>query len=155
LASELRLQSGEFCVGHVCKFEAKRHVRGLHEAESQEAERTAMSEDQHDHQAARYRAMVFAGPQAMAAAEKSVTAAIDATFGIRRYTTTEGWLVGGLEGNGEANKEGPDKSPVWRQRIVKARREIEVHKTEHRVSVLAASLRPAVVTAFLRALKYD
>lgn len=114
-----------------------------------------MSEDQHEHQAARYRAMVFAGPGAMAAAEKSVTAAIDATFGIRRYTTTESWLVGGLEGNGEVNQEGPKSSIAWRQRIDKARREIEVHKTEHRVSVLAASLRPAVVTAFLRALKYD
>jgi hypothetical protein len=114
-----------------------------------------MSEDQHDHQAARYRAMIFAGPKSMAAAEQSVTVAMDATFGVRRYTTTEGWLVGGLEGNGEVNQDGPKSSPAWRQRVDKARREIEEHKTEQRVSVLAASLRPAVVTAFLRALKYD
>ena len=114
-----------------------------------------MSEDGYDHPSARYRAMIFIGPDAKAAAQESVTAAMDATFGIRRYTTTEGWLVGGLEGNGDANQDGPQSSIAWRQRVDKARREIEEHKTEHRVSVLAASLRPAVVTAFLRALKYD
>ena len=112
-----------------------------------------MSEDQHDHQAARYRAMVFAGPQAMAAAEKSVTAAIDATFGIRRYTTTEGWLVGGLEGNGEANKEGPKSSIAWRQRIVKARREIETIAAEHRVRMMADSINRDEVLTLLEEIR--
>jgi hypothetical protein len=87
-----------------------------------------MSGDGYDHPAARYRAMVFRGPEAMAAAEASVTAAMDATFGVRHYTTTEGWLVGGLEGNGEVNMDGPQSSPAWRLRIDKARREIAEHK---------------------------
>jgi len=42
-----------------------------------------MSEDGYGHPSARYRAMVFDGPEAMAAAEASVTAAMDATFGVR------------------------------------------------------------------------
>ena len=101
-----------------------------------------------------FRAMIFRGPEAMAEARRQVKAAMDATHGVRRYTTTEGWLVGGLEGNGEVNQEGPKSSPAWRMRIDKARREIEEHKAEHRVRVLAASLRPEVVSAFLRALIY-
>ena len=113
-----------------------------------------MSEDGYDHPSSRYRAMVSSGPEAMAAARQQVTAAMDATFGVRRYTTTEGWLVGGLEGNGDVNQDGPRASPAWRQRVDKARREIEEHKAEHRVRVLAASLRPEVVSAFLRALSY-
>ena len=92
-----------------------------------------MSEDGYDHPSARYRAMIFDGPEAKAAAEQSVSAALDATFGIRRYTTTEGWLVGGLEGNGEVNQEGPKSSPAWRQRIEKARREIEEFNREERL----------------------
>ena len=94
-------------------------------------------------------------PEESAAIIAAVNAAFDKTHGIRRYTTTEGWLVGGLEGNGDGNQEGPRASPAWRMRIDKARREIEEHKTAHRVSILAASLQPSVVTAFLRALKYD
>ena len=72
--------------------------------------------------------MVSSGPEAKAEAVQSVTAAMDSTFGIKSYTTTEGWLVGGREGNGDVNKEGPQSSPAWRQRIEKARREIEEHK---------------------------
>ena len=113
-----------------------------------------MSEDGYEHPSSRYRAMVFSGPEAMALAEQSITAAMDATFGVRRYTTTEGWLVGGREGNGEVNQDGPQSSPAWRRRIDKARREIEEHKSEHRVRILAAALRPEVVSAFLRALNY-
>jgi hypothetical protein len=112
------------------------------------------SEDGYTHPSARYRAMVFIGPESMAAAREQVTAAMDATFGVRKYTTNEGWLVGGLLGNGEVNKDGPESSPAWRQRIEKARREIEEHKAGHRVRNLAASLRPSVVAAFLRALNY-
>lgn len=99
-----------------------------------------MSEDQHDYQAARYRAMVFSGSEAMAAAEQSVTAAMNATFGVRRYTTTEGWLVGGIEGNGEVNQKGPRSSPAWRARIDKARREISEHESEFRVREMAEAI---------------
>jgi hypothetical protein len=87
--------------------------------------------------------MVFDGTEAMAAAEASVTAAMNKTFGIRRYTTTEGWLVGGLEGNGEANQEAPRASPVWRIRIDKARREIEELQREERLKD-AQALRDSV-----------
>ena len=116
-----------------------------------------MSEDGYEHPSARYRAMVFGDrtPEESTAVVAAVTAAFDKTFGVKKYTTTEGWIVGGIDGNGEVNKEGPRSSPAWRQRIDKARREIEEHKTAHRVSILAASLRPSVVTAFLRALKYE
>ena len=114
-----------------------------------------MSHVDFENRISQFRAMVFSGPEAKAEAVQSVTAAMDSTFGIKSYTTTEGWLVGGREGNGDVNKEGPQSSPAWRQRIEKARLEISEHKTAHRVSMLAASLRPAVVTAFLRALKYD
>ena len=92
-----------------------------------------MTPQQFEETYSQFRAMVFSGPEAMAAAQESVTAAIDATFGIRRYTTTEGWLVGGLEGNGEVNQEGPKSSPAWRQRIEKARREIEEFNREERL----------------------
>ena len=116
-----------------------------------------MSDDGYDHPSSRYRAMVFYDrtPKESAAIVAAVDTAFDKTFGVKKYTTTEGWLVGGLEGNGEVNQDGPQASPAWRQRIEKARLEISEHKTAHRVSMLAASLRPAVVTAFLRALKYD
>ena len=77
-----------------------------------------------------FRAMVFEGTEQLAEAKVSVTAAMDRLFGVHPYTTTEGWLVGGIEGNGEVNKSGPDKSPAWWQRIEKARREIQEHK-EH------------------------
>jgi hypothetical protein len=89
-----------------------------------------MSHVDFENRISQFRAMVFSGPEAMAAARQQVKAAMDATFGVRRYTTTEGWLVGGREGNGDVNQEGPKSSPVWRQRIDKARREIEEHK-EH------------------------
>ena len=102
-----------------------------------------MIEDGYDHPAARYRAMIFRGPEAMAAAEASVTAAMNATFGVRRYTTTEGWLVGGLEGNGDVNPEGPKASPAWRQRIEKARREIAELQREERLKD-AQALRDSV-----------
>lgn len=87
-----------------------------------------MREDGYDHPSARYRAMVFDGPEAMAKARESVTEAMNRTFGVKSYTTTEGWFVGGFLGNGEVNKDGPQSSPAWRQRIDKARREIEEHK---------------------------
>ena len=84
-----------------------------------------MSHVDFENRVSQFRAMLFDGPEAMAAARKQVTAAMDATFGIRRYTTTEGWLVGGLEGNGDVNQDAPRASPAWRQRVDKARREIE------------------------------
>ena len=91
-----------------------------------------MSGDGYDHPSARYRAMVFDDrtPEESVAIVAAVNAAMDATFGIRQYTTTEGWLVGGLEGNGEVNQEGPQASLAWRMRIDKARREIQEH-TDH------------------------
>lgn len=113
----------------------------------------AMSEDGYDHPSARYRAMVFSGPESMAAAEQSVTAAMDATFGIRRYTTTEGWLVGGLEGNGEVSQEGPQASPAWRQRVDKARREIETIAAEHRVRMMAESINRDEVLTLLEEIR--
>jgi hypothetical protein len=99
-----------------------------------------MSGDGYDHSASRYRAMVFDGPEAMATARQKVTAAMDATFGVRRYTTSEGWLVGGREGNGDVNQEGPQASPAWRMRIEKARRDIAEHKIECRLRVLAIAI---------------
>ena len=89
-----------------------------------------MSDDGYDHPSSRYRAMVFYDrtPEESAAIVAAVDAAFDKTFGVKKYTTTEGWLVGGLEGNGEVNQDGPQASPAWRQRIEKARREIEEHK---------------------------
>ena len=113
-----------------------------------------MSHVDFENRISQFRAMVFSGPEAKAAAQESVTAAMDATFGVRRYTPTLAWLLGGLLGNGEVNQDGPRSSPAWRQRIDKARREIEEHKSEHRVRILAAALRPEVVSAFLRALNY-
>ena len=88
-----------------------------------------------------FRAMVFEGTEQLAEAKVSVTAAMDRLFGVHPYTTTEGWLVGGIEGNGEVNKSGPDKSPAWWQRIEKARREIQEHKTECRIRVAAAAIQ--------------
>jgi len=102
-----------------------------------------MSEDGYDHPSARYRAMVFDGPEAMAAARLQVKAAMNKTHGVRRYTTTEGWLVGGLEGNGEVNQEGPRASPAWRMRIDKARREIAELQREERLKE-AQALRDLV-----------
>ena len=104
-----------------------------------------MSEDGHDHPAARYRAMVFYDrtPEEKAAMIADIDAAMDKTFGVRRYTTTEGWLVGGLEGNGEVNQEGPRASPAWRQRIEKARREIAELQREERLKD-AQALRDSV-----------
>ena len=99
-----------------------------------------MTPQQFEETYSQFRAMVFAGPESMAAAEKSVTAAMDATFGIRRYTTTEGWLVGGIEGNGEVNQNGPRSSQAWRQRIDKARREISEHESEFRVREMAEAI---------------
>ena len=115
-------------------------MRGLHEDESEEAKAAVMSEDGYDHPSSRYRAMVFRGPEAMAEARRQVKAAMDATHGIRRYTTSEGWLVGGLEGNGDVNQEGPQSSPAWRLRIDKARREISEHESEFRVREMAESI---------------
>jgi hypothetical protein len=100
-----------------------------------------------------FSAMVFDGPEAMAQARQQVTAAMDATFGIKRYTTTEGWLVGGLEGNGDVNQEGPKASPAWRQRIEKARREIEANATEHRVRMMADSINRDEVLLLLEEIR--
>jgi hypothetical protein len=97
-------------------------------------------EDGYDHNSARYRAMAFAGPEAMAAAREQVTAAMNRTFGIKSYTTNEGWIVGGLFGNGEVNTEGPYTSPAWVSRIEKARREIEEHRREWRVRTQSEAL---------------
>ncbi len=46
----------------------------------------------------------------------------------------------------------PITAPAWRARIDKAKRDIEQHKSEHRVKVMAAALQPSVVKAFLGAL---
>ena len=46
----------------------------------------------------------------------------------------------------------PITVPAWRARIDKAKRDIEKHKSEHRVKVMAAALQPSVVKAFLKAL---
>ena len=112
-----------------------------------------MTPQQFEETYSQFRAMVFIGPEAMAAAEKSVTAAMDATFGIRRYTTTEGWLVGGLEGNGEVSQENPKSSPAWRQRIDKARREIETIAAEHRVRMMADSINRDEVLTLLEEIR--
>jgi predicted RecB family nuclease len=90
--------------------------------------------DGYDHPSSRYRAMTFRGTESMAAAKVSVTAAMNRTFGVKSYTTNESWLVGGLIGNGEVNTEGPNESPAWRQRIEKARREIEEHRRQDMAS---------------------
>lgn len=113
-----------------------------------------MSEDGYDHPSARYRAMTFNGPEAMAAAEKTVTAAMDKTFGIKRYTTTEsGVLVGAQNGNGEVSQKGPRSSPAWRQRIDKARREIQEHKTECRIRVAASEIQQQQIENDIREIK--
>ena len=112
-----------------------------------------MSGDGYDHPSSRYRAIVFRGPEAMAAAEVSVTVAMDKTFGVRHYTTTEGWLVGGLEGNGEANQNGPQASPAWRLRIDKARREISEHETECRIRVAAANIQQQQIESDIREIR--
>ena len=105
-----------------------------------QTEEASMSGDGYDHPSSRYRAMIFRGPEAMAEARRQVKAAMDATHGIRRYTTSEGWLVGGLEGNGDVNQEGPRASPAWRLRIDKAWREIEEHESEFRVREMAEAI---------------
>lgn len=46
----------------------------------------------------------------------------------------------------------PITLPAWRARIDKAKRDIEKHKSEQRVTVMAALLPPSVVKAFLKAL---
>ena len=46
----------------------------------------------------------------------------------------------------------PITCPVWRAKIDKARRDIEKHKSEQRVRVMAAVLQPSVIKAFLKAL---
>lgn len=111
-----------------------------------------MNHVEFENRISQFRSMMFSGPEAMAEARRQVTAAMTQTFGVKHYTTSEGWIVGGLEGNGEVNTEGPQSSPAWRARIAKARREIEDFESEFRVRRLAASLRPEVVSAFLRAL---
>ena len=79
-------------------------------------------------------------PKESAAIVAAVDTAFDKTFGVKKYTTTEGWLVGGLEGNGEVNQDGPQSSPAWRQRIEKARREISEHDSEFRVREMAEAI---------------
>lgn len=46
----------------------------------------------------------------------------------------------------------PADVPAWVDRVAKAKQDIEKHKSEHRVKVMAAALQPSVVKAFLRAL---
>ena len=112
-----------------------------------------MSHVDFENRISQFRAMVFSGPEAKAAAQESVTAAIDATFGIRRYTPTSAWLLGGLEGNGEVNQDGPRLSPAWRQRIDKARREIETIAAEHRVRMMADSINRDEVLTLLEEIR--
>lgn len=96
-----------------------------------------MSHAQYEETASQYRAMVFGGPERMTEARVSVTAAMDATFGVRLYTTTEGWLLGGAEGNGTVNAKCVSESPVWIERVAKARRDIGVISRESRVRLMA------------------
>lgn len=46
----------------------------------------------------------------------------------------------------------PAEVPAWVDRVARAKRDIEKHKSEQRVQVMAAALQPSVVKAFLRAL---
>ena len=46
----------------------------------------------------------------------------------------------------------PAEVPAWNDRVARARQDIEKHKSEQRVQVMAAALQPSVVKAFLRAL---
>jgi hypothetical protein len=46
----------------------------------------------------------------------------------------------------------PITHPMWLARIEKAKRDIEKHKSEQRVRVMAAALQPSVIKAFLKAL---
>ena len=46
----------------------------------------------------------------------------------------------------------PEEVPAWNERVAKAKRDIEKHRSEQRVQVMAAALQPSVVKAFLRAL---
>jgi len=52
----------------------------------------------------------------------------------------------------EPEESKPITVPAWRARIEKAKRDIQKHKSEQRVQVMAAALQPSVVKAFLRAL---
>ena len=70
-------------------------------------------------------------------------------FTLRRFGT----LIGAQEGNGEVNKDGPAESPAWRQRIEKARREIQEHQTECRIRVAAANIQQQQIENDIKEIK--
>lgn len=90
----------------------------------------------------RYRAMVFykRTPEENAALEADIDSRFAKLFGDKPYTPQSGYLDRQYEGNGEVETRQPREFWAWREMVAKARRDIELHKSECKLRAMASAI---------------